>query len=228
VSHIFDTGLMLPQRTILRRGAVALLSALKRSNGGYLADVIGFGGIVRSYTDDDGISQLMRQFGRTPCIGVQCATREYQTAALGGKQAMSELELLLYFATQHSRDLLSGRQESDVRVEFGDNSADPGLDVMMEHAVELMHGAYPTMLTGTVKQIQIRREQELATDEKMTIWLQTYRVVLQSYTGGREWRTPEQLLESIGWRTTTDPAEVLPPDPQEAPTSVDVNTDPKP
>lgn len=227
MSHVFDNDLATPQRTLLETGAVTILSDLARANGGYLADVIAFPGIVRAYTDEDGIQNLLKEFSRTPMIGVATATREFQTTALGGRQAISECELLLYIATQHSRSALSGRQHADV-VALADDTADPGLHVVMQHALELMHGAYPQALIGTIKQIAIKREQELVTAEKITIWLQTYRVTLHSYTGGKEWKTAAQLLTEIGWRTTTDPTEVLPPDAQITPTSVDVDTDPTP
>jgi len=46
----------------------------------------------------------------------------------------------------------------------------------MEHAIELMHGTYPTATVGTVKQIEISQEEELATLPAVTIWLQTYKI----------------------------------------------------
>jgi hypothetical protein len=225
MAHQFDTGLGTPQRTLVRRGAVATLSPLKRSNGGYLSDVRPFGGIVRTYTDDDGIEFLMKAFTRTPCIGVQLGTQEFETLAIGGRQALSDCELMLYVATQHGRDELLGRQESDVTAGV-DPSADPGLDVMLEHCIELMHGTYPTLLTGTVKQIQIKRQQELVTSPEITIWLQTYRVKLQSYARAREWRTAPQLLADLANRVTTETTEVGRPNPATEPTTIDFDVQP--
>lgn len=222
-SHSFDTGAPKPQRTLIQQGAVTLLSALKRPNG-YLADVIPIGGIVRSYTDAVDIEILMKTFNRTPAIGVATGTRDYQVLAIGGRQAISECELLLYFATQHSRDPQVGRMESD-KVALSNLKADPGLHVMMEHALELMLGQYPASMTSTIKQIKPTREEELATLPEITIWLQTYRVTLQSYSGGKEWRTPAQLLESIGWRITTNPTEALRPAPATTSTSLDADSD---
>lgn len=223
MSHSFDTGLSQPQRTVLRRGVLEVLAPLKRPNG-YLADVLAFGGVVRSYTDEPDIELLMKAMGRTPSIAVQLATRDFQQLGIGGKQAMSEVQLLLYFASQHSRDLMDGRHEADV-VALANDHADPGLDIMMEHALELMHGTYPTLLSLTIKQIRIKREEELATLPTMTIWLQTYGVTLQSYTGSKEYRTADQLLTSIGWRTTTDPNEANRPAPATASTTIDADTD---
>lgn len=225
-SHQFDTGAAKPQRTLVQQGAVSLLALLKRPKG-YLADVMPIGGIVRSYTDAVDIEILMKTFNRTPAIGVATGTRDFQVLAIGGRQAISECELLLYFATQHSRDMQRGRQESD-SVGLANLKADPGLHVMMEHALELLLGQYPAVMTAmnsTIKQIKPVREEELATLPEITIWLQTYRVTLQSYSGGKEWRTPAQLLESIGWRVTTDPTEANRPAAATASTTIDADTD---
>ncbi len=225
MTHVFDTQAALPQRTIVRRGAVALLGKLKRANGGYLQDVRPFGGIVRSYTDEPDIEIMQKALGAAPAIGVALASRTFHTLAIGRRQALSELQLLLYFLNQHSRDGLSGRHEAD-SVALADDHADPGLDLIMEHAIELMHGSYPSLLTGTVKQIQIKSEQELATSGALTLWMQTYDLTLQSYTGGREWRTAEQLITSLHWRTTTDPNEPNRPASAVAPTTIDADSDP--
>ena len=225
MTHSFDTSAPLPQRTLVRRGAVELLSKLKRSNGGYLQDVRGFGGIVRTYTDEPDIEILQKALGATPAIGVALASRTFETLAIGGRQAKSDLQLLLYFASQHSRDMLVGRHEADI-VATADDTADPGLDVMMEHAIELMHGSYPSILTGTIKQIRIKTEQELATSGAVTIWLQTYDLTLQSYTGSKEFRTAEEIITSLHWRTTTDRDEPNRPASAVAPTTIDADSDP--
>lgn len=225
MSHSFDTGAALPQRTILRRGAVELLSKLKRSAGGYLQDVKSFGALVRTYTDELDIELLQKALGATPAIGVALGTREFETLAIGGRQAKSECHLMLYFSNQHGRDGLTGRHEGD-SVSLVDVHADPGLDVTMEHAIELMHGSYPSMTTGTVKQIRIKTELELVTLPTVTIWMQTYVVTMQSYTGSREFRTAEQLIDSLHWRTTTDRNEPNRPAPAVAPTTIDADSDP--
>jgi hypothetical protein len=223
VSHSFDTGLVVPQRTLIRRAAVALLSQLKRPNG-YLQSVKGIGGLVRSYTDEPDIQLLVKELGPAPAIGVQLGTRQFETLALGGKQSKGPIMLLLYFMVQHSREPIF-RYEADSEALANDHR-DPGLDIMMEHAIELMHGQYPSTTNLTVKQVQIQREEELVTSPEVVIWLQTYQLTTQSYTGSKEFRTAEQLINSLHWRTTTERAEPLPPDEAQAPTTIDVNSDP--
>lgn len=222
MSHRFDTGLPQPQRTALRRGTVALLSDLKRPRG-YLRDVLSFGGVVRTYTDEPDIQLLIKAMGATPSIAVQLATRDYENKNVNASQAISEIQLLLYHASQHSRDLMVGRHEADT-IALVDDHADPGLDIMMEHALELLHGQYASIST-TVKSIRIKREEELATLPEITIWLQTYQVRLQSYTGSKEFRTADELLTSIGWRVTSDPNEPGRPAPATSSTTVDADTD---
>lgn len=222
--HSFDTGLSVPQRTLLQQGAIDLLSKLTRAQGGYLASVIPFGGLVRTYTDEVDIELLMRQFGKTPAIGIGTGTRPFQTLNVSRREFKSDVQLLVYFATQHGRDMQRGRMEADVRG-LTNAQADPGLHVIMEHTLELLCGVFPTTLTSTIKQIIPEREEELAPLPEITIWLQTYNVQLSTLKiadrGGSEWRTPEQLLESIGWRITTDPHEVDAPAPATSSTTLD-------
>lgn len=235
MTHQFDSGLVLPQRTIIRRAAVQLLSGLKRSSGGYLADVRSFGGIVRTYTDETDIEALVKAMGGTPSIAVALATRDFHPVGIGNNnsgnrlgaagQSLSRLQLLLYFAAQHGRDALTGRHEAD-SVAAVDDKADPGLDVIMEHALELMNGQYVTATVGTIKQLQIASEQELVTMPQVTIWLQTYHLTLQSYAGSKEFRTAEQLITSLHWRVTNDLNEDNRPAPAVSSTTVDADSDP--
>lgn len=224
MSHSFDTGLAVAQRTLIRRAAVDILSVLKRPNG-YLGSVKGFSAVVRSYTDDEGIEWLTKELTPTPSIGVATGSREFKVLGIGGRQALSECELILYFVSQHWRDGLRGRIEPD-SVSAVSDSADPGIDTVMEHAIELMHGTYPSALNLTTKQFRIERETELATHGALTIWQQIYRVTMQSYTGSGEFRTPEELITSLHWRTTTNPNEPNRPAPAVDSTTIDADSDP--
>lgn len=224
MSHVFDTGLTVPQRTLILDAAVDVLSLLKRPNG-YLAAVKGFGGIVRTYTDELGVEWLQKALGASPAIGVTLETRSFKVLAIGGRQAVSDLQVTLYFLSQHSRDPLLGRHKTD-SIAAADAHADPGLHTIMEHAIELMHGTYPSLTTGTVKQLRIDLEREVATLPHCTIWQQIYNVTLQSYTGSREYRTAEQLITSLHWRTTTNPDEPNRPAPAVDSTTIDADSDP--
>jgi hypothetical protein len=233
MTHVFDTGLHVPQRTVIEEGATDLLSGLLRSNGGYLYNVEPFGGVVRTYTDDEGIASLMDQVKVTPSIALQTGTCTYDTTNLGGgaigsggMQSAGELELLVYIATQHQRGRSRGRHRAD-GVALADDRADPGIHVIMEHVRELLIGQRCNASTA-IKQIRPVREEELASRDAILIWLMTFRIKLMVMTplkgGGAEFRTAGQLLESIGWRTTTEPTEVNRPAAANFSTSVDADT----
>jgi len=227
MSHVFDTGLDTPERTLIQNGAVDLLSRLKRSNGGYLVDVLPFGGIVRTHSDEFDVEQLQKWLGRTPGIAVATGRADFETLNLQRKQFRAEIQLVLYLSSQHGRSPLA-RMQAD-QVSQIDAAKDPGLHVIMAHAREIICGVFPTTLTGAVKQVIPLYEDELVTAQTVTIWTQVYRVQFYQLTpstgGGREWRTPEQLLESIGLRVTSKENEAERPLPATSSTSLDVDTD---
>jgi hypothetical protein len=220
MAHQFDTGLVRPQRTVIQRGAVDLLAGLRRP-AGYLITVIPWGSVVRSYTDEDGIAELISALARTPSIAVATGDANSNRAGIGGYQAKKVIDVLLYIATGHRRDNQVGRQEIDV-VGAADDHADPGLHIIMEHTEELLIGQRCGM-ASSIKQIELDREEELATTSAATIWLQTFRVEVRRNIS--EFRNATQLLESIRWRTAIDPNEVNRPAPATDPASIDVDSD---
>lgn len=221
MAHQFDTGLAMPQRTLIRRGVVELLSGLKRSNGGYLKDVVSFGGVVRSFTDEVGIDLLWTTLqGRTPAIAVALGDRITAAGGIGGTRGIGELELLVYFYSQHARDIMAGRHEKDV-VAVADDSKDPGLDVMMEHAEELLIGqrlgatavtnpvGEVNRATASIKQIVFGREEELRTEHGFTLWVQRYQVTVTRSIN--KLRDVSQLITELNTKTRTSDAEMDPP-----------------
>jgi hypothetical protein len=199
MAHSFDTGLAVPQRTAIRRGAVALLSGLLRKNGGYLSSVVPFGGVVRSYTDVEGLDALEKALnGALPGVAIALGDRISSPAGIGGPNHKGELEVFAYVASNHARDAVDGRFELDARAATSD-SADPGLDVIMEHVEELLVGQR-CGATATVKQVRPEREGELVTTPPLTIWLMEFRVTVTRSID--KYRSVEQLLESVRTRTT--------------------------
>jgi hypothetical protein len=232
MAHSFDSGAAKPQRALLKDGVVSLLTPLKLvpgspPTGGYLLDIIKFGGVVWS-TQNDGpdLQTLMKTFARTPTVGVATGTLTAQTATVNKRHAIGQVELILFFGNQHGRDAHHGRLESDVTA-LANDQADPGLDVAMEHCRELLLGQWPTVLTSTVKQLEFRTEEEVVTLPTLTLWQQKYMVTLTHLVPnvGGEFRTAQQLLDSIHWRVTTESGEALPPAEATSPTSIDKHTD---
>lgn len=222
MAHAFDTGAAAPQRTRIQRGAITLLSGLKKSNGGYLLEVLPFGGVVRSYSDEEGAAQIVELLAKAPSIAVGLGDRSNVMAGMGGYQARGELDLLIYFSSNNMRDVQIGRQEIDV-VGTASPTADPGLHVMMEHAVELLIGQRCGGAGTDVKQIRCETEQELITTGPVTVWLQTYKVTVMTQIS--EFRTVSQLLESIRFRGSLIPGEVHLPAAKTDPSTIDVNVD---
>lgn len=220
MAHAFDTGLALPQRTVIRRGAVTLLSGLKRP-AGYLAAVIPWGSVVRSYTDEVGVQELVDSMVKTPSIAIALGDGASVRSGIGGFQSSKTIDLLVYVASGHQRNRLDGRTEIDVAA-TGNDHADPGLDIIMEHVAELLIGQR-CGAHASIKQIVPDREEELFTSPALSIWLMTFKVEVKVIIN--EFRGVTQLLESIRWRLATDPDEVPPPDAKVDEISLDVNTD---
>ncbi len=210
MAHAFDTALPRPQRTTIRTGAVALLAGLKRP-AGYLQAVIPWGGVLRGYTDDEGIDLLWKALqGRAPAIAVALGDRTNAPAGMGGFNSKGALELLVYFYSNHPRDMEAGRLSPDV-VALASNVADPGLDVMLEHAEEVLVGQR-VGASATIKQIRLTREEELRTDSGFSLWVQRYAVEVTRTINPH--RGLAQMLEEL--RTVLRPTGVdadVEPDP---------------
>lgn len=215
MAHSFDTALTSAQRTLVQLGAVQLLSGLLRTAApvpGYLAAVIPWGGVIRSYTDADGIDLLYSDLvGRAPSIAVALADRSSSSAGVGGFQFKAELDLMLYFASNHARDMTEGRFLIDA-VGLAADTADPGLHIMMEHAEELIVGQRCGG-SSSIKQVVPVREEELVTTAEMSLWLQHYRVTLVRTIN--ENRSAQQLLTDLRTNVrNSDPAEQPPNNPE--------------
>ena len=225
MAHSFDTGASTPQRTRIRNGVATLLSGLKRTAGpsptGYLAEVMPTRLIVRSYRDEIGVAQLVNTLSRFPSIGVAVGDRVSNVKGIGGYQEQGQLDLLLYIASSNARPGVAGRLESDSAA-LASDLADPGLDVILEHAKELVLGQYVDAV-GDIKQLRPDREEQLYTEAPVEIWLQSYLITVMVQIS--EFRNVDQLLESIRFRAAINPDEVELPDPKIDHATVDVHAD---
>lgn len=202
MAHAFDTSLASAQRTLIRNGAVTLLSGLLRP-AGYLAAVIPWGGIVRGYTDEDGIGILWEALaGRAPAIAIALGDAVISHSTIGGFNFTAQLELVAYHYSSNPRDMESGRLSIDV-AGLANSAADPGLDVMLEHASELLIGQR-CGASATIKQIVPTREEELFTEHGLTLWAQRYSVTIARKINA--YRSISQLVEEFRSVVhTTDP-----------------------
>jgi hypothetical protein len=226
MAHVFDTGLDAPVRTVILDRTVALLAGLKRP-AGYLAGVMPWGGVVRSWMDSNGVDMLFETLsGAAPAIAVAVGDLASQPAAVGGFTFKEEIELLLYHVSNNMRDVTRGRLIADA-VGLAANTNDPGIHIAMAHAKELVIGQYASIAKHpAIKQIRPDREEELTTRDDVTIWLQTYRITLS--TTIKEHRSVSQIIDSIRVRTTQEDGEAKLPAAATSPTTIDTNIEPLP
>lgn len=221
MAHHFDSGFSEPQRTRIQHGAVALLSPLKRSEGGYLIEVAPFGAVITNAEDDQGAAQLISALSRMPSVAVALGDRTSDVRGMGGYIEDGELDLIVYLSSSNARNNQVGRMEID-GAGLASDLADPGLHVMMDHVKELLLGQ--RIDSGTdIKQIRPYREEGLYSSSAMTVWRQTYRISVQIRVS--EWRTVTQLLNSLRFRAATEADEVHLPAPATKTATIDVNTD---
>jgi hypothetical protein len=105
--------------------------------------------------------------------------------ALGNKRTQSlgdplenhgELEVVIYVASAHSRDLVDGRLAGD-GISSSNLEADPGIEVALEHVEECVLGQQ-LGITG-VKEMRQTEEDEVATFAEFTVWYQRYTVEVE-------------------------------------------------
>ena len=222
MAHSFDTGLASPFRTLIRSGVVSLLSGLVLPTG-YLRAVIPFGAVVRSWTDLEGVDKIkVALTGREPAIAVAVGDSASKPVGTTGFQFVDEYELLLYHFNNSFRDFVIGRQAIDA-AGLAANTSDPGLDIAMAHAKELVVGQRCGVNHAAMKQIRPEREEELGTFDDLTIWLQTFRITTALTINANRGIT--QMLTSIGWRTTQEDGEVNLPDAPTKDTTIDAITE---
>lgn len=221
MAHSFDSGSTKPQRTRIQQGALSILSGLRKSEGGYLLALEPFGAVVTNKDDDVGAAQLVSVLTKMPAVAVALGDRTSEVKGMGGYAEMGEIELLIYVASSNARNMEIGRQMID-GTGLASNTADPGLHIILDHVKELLIGQYPDM-GKDIKQVRPFLEQALYSSTAMTVWLQTYKVTVDTRIS--EWRTVKQLLTSIRFRAAVDPTEVHLPAAATKTQTIDVNTD---
>lgn len=223
MAHQFDTGQPAPQRTRLEQGVVSLLSGLKKAAGGYLVEVMAFPFTMDTMGDEDDVRQFVVALSRAPSIAVHVGERVDEPGGIGGFSFRGEFDLHVYLSSNNMRSAQVGRMEID-SAGLADDQADPGLHIAMEHVRELVIGRYATVPIGAdIKQARPFRERAIVTMQQITIWEQLYKVKVMTQID--EFRTVAQLLTSIHFRATRNPADHPPPAAPLDKTSIDTNVD---
>lgn len=183
MAHTFDTGISKAQRTLIRDAIVERLSSLLRRNGRYVVTIKAHAGIVRSGSEEELDMIADTTHGGAPYILVACGKKSYSPKGMDGRRARfeAELEVVVYVCSKNLRGDLA-RLAGDVASAQSD-TADPGVEVMLEHVEELLIGFAPTGFAGTDPNATIHRldpveEDELAIAEDLVIYRQTYSVAV--------------------------------------------------
>lgn len=223
MAHQFDTGQSAPQRTRLEQGVVSLISGLKRAAGGYLVEVMPYAFTMETAADEESVAQFVLTLSRAPSIAVHVGERVDEPGGIGGFSFRGEFDLHVYLSSNNMRNQQVGRMQID-SAGLASNQADPGLHVAMEHVRELVIGKYATTpVAADIKQARPFRERAIITAQQITIWEQLYKVKVMTQLD--EFRTVTQLLESIHFRVTRNPADDPPPAAALDKTSIDHNVD---
>ena len=221
--HRFDTERSAPTRTRLQQGILSLLSGLKKSNGGYLVEVMPYAFSMETAGDEDDVRQFVMTLSRAPSIAVHVGERVDRPVAIGGFSWEGEFDVHVYLSSNNMRSQQVGRMEIDT-AGLADTQADPGLHIIMEHTRELLIGRYANPPPGgDLKQLRPASERAIWTGQSITIWEQLYKV--RVYTHYSEFRTVNQLLTSLHSRLTQNPADRPPPAAAHDATSIDISDD---
>jgi hypothetical protein len=176
MSYTFDTGRTLSQRQTVVEQVIIRLARLHRINGGFLHAIMPFGGIVRSYTDDDGIEHIWNTCeGQMPCALVGLGDGQHTPAGggAGGYSHSTALEVIVYFVNDHAAGLPRVLQDT---ASIASDIEDPGVWYAMERVQELLAGF--DIAGSDIKQLVPQRCEELATTPGYTLWRSVYEVKL--------------------------------------------------
>jgi hypothetical protein len=181
VDRDLDTGLDVPQRTLVRAAMVTRLAPLLRANGGYLADVRPLSSAIRAGSDDE-LDRLHHEAGAAPCVLVACGLKSYVESGQGSPrdQYQTQLELHVYVMSRNLRSHLA-RVAGDVGSDAA-LTADPGIEVMLEQVEELLIGFHPADGAGTsstLYRLVPQSEDEVHQDVDTLLWRQTYSLRMQ-------------------------------------------------
>ena len=176
MAHVFDTGLDKPQRTKIRDALIARLASLKISAGLYLQNVVTIPRPIRGDGDDLGLGALeVAAQAQAPTVAIALGGAKVKEGSEEAIIGQAEIEFALYVISKHGRAMDAGRLYGDA-IAAASNTADPGVFVMLEHIRERVHGQ--DLGVSGVDVPRWKLEDELITEENITIWEQRYSVLV--------------------------------------------------
>lgn len=172
----YDSGLTAPIRTMVRNAVVTMLAPLKiGQTGGFLEAVIPIGFSV-DRADDHSIDLLWQELrGRSPAIAVATVEMRFEPGGAPDR-SRGRLSVDLYALSSHRRSVTEGRTDSDAAA-IADLTADPGIDVTLELAWQLLFNA-DLQIGSRANPMTLLRETEIICDDEKTIWQQQWECIV--------------------------------------------------
>lgn len=175
MSRTYDSGLAGPVRTVVRDAVVSMLAPLGVGAGGFIEAIVPIGFSVDK-SNDLGIDLLWQELrGKAPAIAVAALDMVFEPAGAPDR-SRGTLIVDVYFLSSHRRGVTEGRIEGDTTA-AADLTADPGIDVALELAWQLLFNA-DLGLGSRVNPMKLRRESEVIADDDKTIWQQTWECIV--------------------------------------------------
>lgn len=202
MGHAFDTGLDAPQRTKIRLAIAARLADLRKSANPprYLAAIKSIPRPYKGEGDEKGEFFLGRAFaGQAPAVAIALGRTAYDPQGAEPGELVGELDVVVYVASSHARDLVDGRLAPDVTA-ANDLTRDPGVEVMLEHVRERLAGQ--SLGVEGVNELRLVEDDEAATFEDLTVFEQRYRVRVE--TRINPLRAETRVITSIETKTELD------------------------
>lgn len=167
MSHAFDTGLDLPVRSLIRAAVLALLAPKLRPSS-YLAAIVPFPRVIADRHDEDGIDHAMEVLGgRAPAVLVAVGDARFTSTSTTPYRYQGEHDVQVVALSNSGRGLVD-RLTLDAVAE-GDDTADPGIDVMLNHVGDLLTGRNLDAGAG-IQPPRLVSVTHLETDKKLTLW----------------------------------------------------------
>jgi hypothetical protein len=176
-SQQFDTGLPLPQRSMIRQTIVDHLGTtptgtgrpLLRSAGGYVNKI----GTLPMPLDDGSKEDMAGELWvalqgvAPPALCIALGGEDFEPFGIGGRNWTSELEVAIYAVSTNLRALVGGRLSPDALAAV-DPTSDPGIETMLEHVRQLLCGEDFSL--PTVHALRPKSVRPKATGADVTIW----------------------------------------------------------
>lgn len=172
----YDTGLVAPQRTMIRNAIVAVLAPLLKANGGYLRKVAVLSRPLRDRSEDEVGFLLAATTDQAPAVAVALGKKSMKSVNTDALEWQGSIEVCIYVISSNARSYVEGRLAADV-VAATDSTADPGIEVMLAQVEQLLLGQELDILTTL--EPRSASEDELWTGADITIWEQSYGVLVQ-------------------------------------------------